>query len=206
MKATIQTDKLAAGRTHGGSGRRRSLWKGPALVTALLLLIPLWGNHFVEGWNWHPDGFAVVGAVLFALGLVFQLITWERDALAYRAAMGLAFATAFLLAWSSLVQFADVTPAAAMYFGVPLVGVIGAVVARLQPNGMARALFATALAQIAVLVAALVILIARKPQMTFWTPPEWRGFCGNAVVAMLFAGSALLFRKAGREETATGIV
>jgi hypothetical protein len=41
-----------------------------------------------------------------------------------------------------------------MYFGVPIVGLVSAAVARLQPNGMARALFATALAQ------ALVLAIA----------------------------------------------
>ena len=93
-----------------------------------------------------------------------------------------------------------------MYFGVPIVGGIGAAVARLQPKGMARALFATALAQALVLAVALIILITRNPQVTFWTPPELRGFGGNAFFCMLFAGSALLFRKAGRGESAPGAV
>jgi hypothetical protein len=93
-----------------------------------------------------------------------------------------------------------------MYFWVPLVGVIGAAVARLRPNGMARALFATALAQALVLAVALMMLITRNPQVTTWTPPEWRGFGGNAFFAVLFAGSALLFRKAGRAESAPGAV
>jgi hypothetical protein len=34
-----------------------------------------------------------------------------------------------------------------MYIGVLAVGIIGAIIARLRPRGMARALFATALAQ-----------------------------------------------------------
>ena len=89
---------------------------------------------------------------------------------------------------------------AAMYFLVPIVGVIGAAVARLRPNGMARALFVTALAQVLVLAVALIMLLTRNPEVTTWSPPEWRGFGGNAFFGMLFAGSALLFRKAGRVE------
>jgi hypothetical protein len=176
------------------------------LFTALILLIPLLGNHFVDGWNWSPGGFVLVGALLFGIALTYELVTRNRDAIAYRAAVGIAIAAAFLLAWVNVVQLTDVTPAAVMYFGVPIVGGIGAAVARLQPNGMARALFATALAQALVLAVALIILITRNPQVTSWTPPELRGFGLNAFFVMLFAGSALLFRKAGRGESAPGAV
>ncbi len=94
----------------------------------------------------------MVGALIFGIGFTYELITRNRDAFAYRAAVGIAFTAGFLLVWGNFVQMADVTPAAAMYFGVPIVGLIGAAVARLRPNGMARALFATALAQVLVLV------------------------------------------------------
>jgi hypothetical protein len=108
--------------------------------------------------------------------------------------------------WANFVQMADVTPFAAMYFGVPIVGIIGVVVTRLRPNGMARALFVTALAQALVLAVAVIILITRNPQVTSWTAPELRGFGGNAFFGMLFAGSALLFRKAASVESAPGAV
>ena len=181
---------------HGG-GRRRSLWKSPALITALILLIPLLG-----GWNWDLRGFVFVGTLLLGISLMYELVTKNVDAIAYRAAVGVAFAAAFLLVWVNVVQFADVNPAAVMYFGVPIVGVIGAAMARLQSNGMARALFATALAQALVLAVALMILIIRNPQVTSWAPAELRGFGLNAFFVMLFVGSALLFRKAGRGEPA----
>ena len=148
----------------------------------------------------------MVGTLLFGIGLTYELVTRNRDAIAYRAAVGIAFAAGFLLAWGNFVQIADLTPAAAMYFAVPIVGIIGAAVARLRPNGMARALFVTALAQALVLAVALIMLITRNPEVTSWTPPEWRGFGGNAFFGMLFAGSALLFRKAGRGESAQGAV
>ena len=192
-----------AGGTHDGGGRRRSLWKSPALITALVVLILLLASHFVDGWNWPPGAFVVVGILVFSIGVTYQLVTRNVDAIAYRAAVGVALAAAFLLVWANLVQFADVNRAAAMYFGVPIVGIIGAAIARLRPDGMARALFATALAQALVLSVALII---RNPQVTSWAPAVVRGFCGNAFLVILFVGSALLFRKAGRGESAPGAV
>jgi hypothetical protein len=80
-----------------------------------------------------------------------------------------------------------------MYFGVPIVGIIGAAVARFRPHGMARALFATALAQALVPVIALVIW---NPQVTSWAPGVLRVFGLNAFFVALFVASALLFRRA----------
>jgi hypothetical protein len=185
---------MVTGTTDNSGAARRSLWKGPALITAFLLLIPLLGNYFVEGWNWELRGFVLVGTLVFGLGLTYQLITRHVDTIAYRAAVGIALATAFVLVWGNFVQAADdVNPAALMYLWVPLVGIIGAARARFKPNGMARALFATALAQALVLAISLTV---RDPQATPWTAPVLRGYGGNAFFFMLFVISALLFRKA----------
>lgn len=192
--------KSVGRKTGEGGARRRSLWKSPALMTALLLLIPLLGNCFVDGWNWPPGAFVVVGTLLFGIGLTYELVTRNVDSIAYRAAVGVALATAFVLFWGNFVQAADdVNPAAVMYLGVPILGIIGALIARFQPHGMARALFATALAQALVLSIALAI---RNPEVTPWSPAVLRGFGGNAFFVVLFVGSALLFRRAARGESA----
>ena len=189
-------------QTHNG-GRRRSLWKSPAIITAILLLIPLLGNNFVEGWNWPLRAFVLFGAIIFGIGLVYQLITRNVDTSAYRAAVGIALATGFLLFWGNFVQAADdINPSAMMYFLALPVGIIGAVIARFRPEGMVRALFATALAQAFI----LAIVLMRNPPVTAWTAAVWRGFVGNAFFAMLFVGSALLFRKAALRESAPGAV
>jgi hypothetical protein len=190
------------GRTEGG--RRRSLWKGPAWITAIILLIPTLGNHFVEGWNWPLGSFVFVGALLFGIGLTYELITRNVDAIAYRAAVGIALAAGFVLVWLNFIQAADdVNPAAMRYLGVPLVGILGAAIARFRPDGMARALFATALAQALVLASALIL---RNPQVTPWASAVLRGFGLNASFLVLFVGSALLFRKAARAQPAPGAV
>jgi len=204
MNTHAHGGKTVAGGTDDGGGRRRSLWKGPAIVTVLLLLIPLLGNRFVDGWNWDFRGFVLAGSLVFFTGLTYELVTRNMDRIGYRAAVGVALAAAFVLVWMNFVQAADdVNPAAVMYFGVPIVGIIGATMARFQPDGMVRALFATALAQALVLASALII---RNPQVAPWTPAVLRGFGLNAFFVMLFLGSALLFRHAARGESARGSV
>jgi hypothetical protein len=193
----MSTHGIAMARGTGNGGeRRRSLWKTPAIITALFILLTSLANHFVEGWNWEPLGFVRIGTIVFGVALAYQLVTRNVDLLAYRAAAGIALVAAFLLMWANFVQTADVNLAAATYFAVPLVGIIGAVMARFRPDGMTRALFATAIAQALV----LTITLIRNPQVTSLASPATRGFAGNTFFLILFLGSALLFRTAAREK------
>jgi hypothetical protein len=105
---------------------------------------------------------------------------------AYRAAGGVALAAAFILVWMNLavgIIGNEDNPANLMYGGVLAVGIIGAVIARFQPHGMARALVATALAQA---LAAVIALIAGLGYTFILT-----GF-----FVALWLISAWLFRKA----------
>ncbi len=113
---------------------------------------------------------------------------------AYRFAVGLALAAAFLIVWlnaaAGLIGIEDDDPANLLYVGVLAIGFIGAIITRLQPRGLARALFATALAQ------ALVGAIALKLPNT---ASSVQIVILHGVFVALFAGAALLFRYAGRE-------
>ncbi len=120
---------------------------------------------------------------------------------AYRAAAGVALAAALILVWLSLgvgIIGADGDPANMLYFGVLAVGIIGALIARLRPRGMARALFATALAQ--ALVAVIVLIFGLDPP---WNPPL-EILALNGFFVALFVGSAWLFRNAAREQPPAG--
>src|SRR3954468_17061241 len=105
MNTTTHLDDPASRRMNDG-GRRRSLWKAPASVAAFSVLLTLLGNHFVDGWNWPPRAFVVLGALVFAIGFSYELITRNRGAIAYRAAVAIAFAAGFSLTWGSFVQMA----------------------------------------------------------------------------------------------------
>lgn len=113
---------------------------------------------------------------------------------AYRFAVGLALTAAFLIVWlnaaAGLIGIEDDDPANLLYVGVLAIGLIGAITARFQPRGLARALFATALAQ------ALVGAIAFKLPNT--AGPVQIVILHGVLVA-LFAGAALLFRHAARK-------
>ena len=66
------------------------------------------------------------------------------------------------------------------------------------PDGMARALFATALAQALVAVIVLIFGLGLP-----WSPPV-EILALNGFFVALFVGSALLFRYAAREQTPAG--
>jgi hypothetical protein len=163
------------------------------LVTAFLLLLPLLAMQITDEVVWDLADFAVAGVLLVGTGLMYELAASQTTKTAYRVAVGVALATAFILVWMNLAVGLignEDNLANLMYIGVLAVGLSGAVIARLEPRGMARALFATALAQ------ALVPVIA----MIIWKPPITSGVVGvlgvNAFFVALWVGSALLFLRA----------
>ncbi len=44
----------------------------PVLITVGILLIPFFGNMYVDGWNWPWTAFAFFGVVLFSAGLAYE--------------------------------------------------------------------------------------------------------------------------------------
>jgi hypothetical protein len=125
--------------------------------------------------------------------------------MAYRAAVGLACVTGFVLLWiNAAAGIIGDGPINSMYLVVLAVGFIGALIARFQPRGMALALFATAAAQMLVPVIALLIWKAGMESLLTDphspNPPFDPGvapvFGLNAVFVILFVVSALLFRRA----------
>ena len=162
-----------------------------ALVTVGVLLIPLWGIFYVDGWNWDWRGFVVAGAFVFSAALTYELVVKGMSNKAYRFAMGLAVATALVLSWANFVLAVDVSAANFMYFGVVVVGLVGAAIARLRARGMALALAGMAIAQILVPFIALVFW---KTSVALGAAVPVVGL--NGVFIVLFAISALLFRRA----------
>ena len=115
-----------------------------------------------------------------------------RGQTAYRTATGIALAASLMLVWLSLgvgIIGRDGDPANAMYFGVLVVGIAVAIIARFQPDGMARALVAMALAQ------SLVTVIALGAKLGLpWSGPAEILLLNGFFIA-LFVGSAWLFRR-----------
>lgn len=134
--------------------------------------------------------------LIVAVTIIFLTVRVRKSA-TYRCALGLALAAPFLLVWINLavgIIGEPDNPANLMYFGVLAVAFIGAIMARFRPNGMARAMFITALAQTMVAVIVLIAGLGSPP-----SGPRWV-LTFNGFFIALWLGSAWLFRGAAREQ------
>ncbi len=154
----------------------------------------------VEGWNWDLSDFALMGTVLFSVGLAYEVIARRSEKTVYRVALGVGLVAAFLLFWVNgavgIIGSGD-NPANWMYGAVFAVGLIGSLISRGKSRGMARTLFAAALVQMLVPVVALLIW----PTQASWGEVGVVGvFVVNCIFALLFAGSGSLFLCAAYKE------
>ena len=170
----------------------------PALATAFILLLSLLAMQISDEVVWSLSHFVIFGALLFGTGFTYQLVVRKMGSVAYKFAVGLALASAFILVWlmgAVGVIGVEGDPFDLIYFGVILIGIVGAIIARFQPQGMARAMFVTAFAQALVVVIALMAGKHHSPVSSVAEIVLLNGF----FVAML-QGSAKLFQNAAREQ------
>jgi hypothetical protein len=159
-------------------------------AAAALLLHPLIAMPFTDEVDWDVFDFVVAGALIGLVGLALELAVRKTPDRAYRAAAAIALGAAFILIWINLavgIIGNEDNPANLMYAGVLAVGLLGAIVARFRPLGMAWALAATAIAQVLVAVVAAVTGLALTIPITV--------FFGG-----LWLTSAWLFRRSARRQ------
>jgi hypothetical protein len=159
-----------------------------ALVALALLMVPLVASRFVPDWNWPPGAFVRVYLLFFVVGMAYALIARKMGAWTYKAGVGIALFAGFALGWSTMVQTADSGhPERLWYLSVLVVGLIGALLARLKARGLALTLFA--------MTATLALIAVILPS---GAPPDLarRMAIGHGVYVALFTASGLLFRHA----------
>ena len=166
-----------------------------------MLLVPLIAMQFTDEVNWGVADFVIFGALLFGVGITYELAVRKTGNAAFKAAVGLALLAAFLQFWINGavgILGPEDNDANMMFNGVLLIGMIGFIVSRFDPRKLALAMYVTAGAQALVFVIAMVM--------------GW-GFTGplTAFFIIMWLGSAQLFQKAARdtklantEKTATG--
>ena len=189
---------MAANMQNGGA-RRASLWRiAPWVIAVLLLLLPLLAMQFTDELNWDETDFIVFGTMLVGACGAYQLARRMTGNTAYRAAVGVAVVAAFLLIWINLavgIIGSESNPANLMYGGVLTVGIIGALIARAKPDGMARTLVGVALAQALAAVIALMFRWGSDGENWPQVIVVLNGF-----FAALWIASAWLFWRAARQQ------
>jgi hypothetical protein len=164
-------------------------------VAAGLLLVPL-----VAGFPWTLSDYLFAGAVFAIVGGTFELAVRKSGNQWYRGGVAVALATAFLLVWINAavgIIGSEDNPANLMFIAVILVAVAGAVLARFEAAGMARAMMVAAAAE------ALVGVIALVGRFGAQEPPFFPGvLLLIGFFALTWLLSAWLFRQAARSNSA----
>lgn len=159
------------------------IWSG----AAALMILPLLALRGIGAAAWDVPGDLVFLAILLAgTGGAYELAARVSDRHAYRAGVAFGLAAALLQSWINLavgIIGSEDNPANWIYAGVLGVAAAGMIVARFEPLGMARAMTAAAVAQLAAFAFALAAGL---------------GFTGP--ITVFFAGlwliAAWLFRRA----------
>jgi len=148
-----------AGQADEERSWRNSRWRVAAWGAAgAVLLAPLAAMQVTDEVAWGPMDFLLAGGLVGSLGLAWELAARKSSGPASRAGAAVALAAAFLLVWINVAvgMIGDEgNPANWMYAAVLAVALGGAVLARFQPRGLARAMTAAAVVQ------ALVPLVAQ---------------------------------------------
>ena len=186
---------------HESGGRaerllRMAAWGG----AATLFLAPVIAQQTWNEMAWGPEDFITWGVMLLvALGL-FELTMRSSRNWSYRFGAAVATGAAFLLVWVNLavgIIGSEDNASNLMYGGVLAVGVIGAVLARFRPRGMAVTMAAMAVGTV---LAGVVALVTGSGE---GTEPYWfRAIVGSTLFwGTAWLVSAALFRNAARELT-----
>jgi hypothetical protein len=115
-----------------------------------LLALPAVAMRFTDEVRWTPSDFVFAAVVLGGAGILVELVIWKSGDVFYRLGAVLALATSVLLVWvtGAVGLIGDEGEAAnLLYLGVIGAALVGAVMARFEAVGMARALAATGLLQ-----------------------------------------------------------
>ena len=184
----------------GIGGRWRAAGWG---LAALLLLLPLAAMQLTDQLSWSTSDFVLVGVILLVVGGTIELAARTTANISYRAGAGVAVTACFLLLAVNLsVGFlgSEANGANLMFVGVIAVAIGGSIVARFRGPGMARAMLATAIAQI---VVGAIGLAARLGSAGYHGVYE--AVLGTSLFGGLWVASAWLFDKAAKQTSAAWI-
>ncbi len=137
-----------------------------ALITTLILLVPLVAMQFTEEVQWSVSDFLVMGALLLGTGMILVRVLRQSAHIAYRAAMGLAIGATFLMIWANLAVgliSSGPNPGNLMYIGVIAVLLIGIYLSRFKVPALERVMFTTAFSLVLLAIIALLANMHHYP-------------------------------------------
>jgi hypothetical protein len=177
--------------------------KRPLIVTLLLLIIPILGNMYIDGWNWSIFDFIFAFVVFMGTGITFGYVSRKSNGIVYKLAVAVAVFTSLALIWINgavgLIGDED-NGTGMLYLGVVLIGFIGIALSRFKATGLSRTAFVMAGAQFLVPIIVLLFM----PHITWGSP----GIAGTFILNSFFVGayiiSGVLFQHSVRPQVLHG--
>lgn len=161
---------------------------------SFLLLVPLVAMRFSNEVNWGLMDFVVMGLLLTGVAVIVEFAIRKRAAFAkngaYFLAVVLMLMACFVQLWANIavgIVGSEGNAANILFYGVVGVALAGTLVARLESQRMMVAMLIAAAAQVGVFLVASAAGWGTVPVFTL-------------VLTLLWAGSAMLFRKSANEQ------
>lgn len=155
-----------------GLSRRFMLWLG----AAALMVLPILPERLSGEVPWQADDFAFLALLLLLAGVAFEIAARTPPPRAFRIAVLIAVAAGLVQLWLNVavgIIGSENNPANWLFAAPIAVALLGACFARLEPLGMKRAMFAAAVAQALVLIAALFAARAFPAPATVFFVALW---------------------------------
>lgn len=173
----------SVGDTRRLSGRARlMIWGG----AAMLMAVPVIAMRVSEQVAWEPGDFLFLAILVILMGAALEGAARVSERKAYLAGVTLALFTAAVQIWINLavgIAGSEDNRINLIYLAVVLVAALGALIANFSARGMASAMVATAVAQ----VAAFVVVLASGQG---FTGPITIFFCALWLIAAWLFGRA----------------
>ena len=155
-----------------------------------LLITPAIAMRFSDEVQWTAFDFVVAAVLLGGTGLLIELGVRMSTHLAYRVGMTIAIINCLLIIWLNLavgIIGNEENPANSMYLSVIGLVAVGSVFLRGKANAMSWLMIATAIVQLSISIAAVLLEIPADLQPAFFL---------NSAFAILWLIAAGLFKAA----------
>ena len=165
-------------------------------IPVLLLILPAVAMQFTPEVNWSVGDFIFAAIIFGLIGAIIELAVARSSSWAYRGAVGLAVASAFLHVWITGavgIIGSENNPGNLLYLGVVAIAAFGSILALGRAALMAWVMAAAAVAEVLVPVIAYAGLA--DPVGDVLAPEV---FATGVVFTLMWLLAAALFRKAAR--------
>jgi len=168
--------------------------------TLLLLLVPLYGNSYIDGWNWGVFDFVFAFVAIYGALAFFEFLRRKSAGnSSYSFGTGLGIATSFLLVWINaavgIIGNGD-NGTNLIYLIVLFYGLAATILVNFKATALSRVAFTVAAAVFAVPLVSLTFVYEEMVN----TPPGILGvFVLNTFFVVLFTVTGFILRRASAQ-------